>query len=147
VVTGDEDMRAGFEFVDKGDMTINGTEFINPEPLATDKRITVTIEVRRAGMTAFISGKEVSHLSTSGQGLTIDPSWEFPPGHVLGIGTKTTQIAIFRWQLLEVSGLGYPIDAEAVKAKAESDKKTTTSTEQQKITTPSPSPKPTTTSK
>ena len=109
IISGDENMRTGFELVDKGDMTINGTELINPEPLAPDKRITVTIQVRRSGMTALVNTKEVAHLSTSGQGLTIDPKWEMPTGHVLGIGMTTTQIALFRWKLIEVSGSGSPI--------------------------------------
>jgi eukaryotic-like serine/threonine-protein kinase len=109
VIAGDSDLRLGFEMVGGKPMSENGSMHTIAEPLAPDKRITVTVQVRRSGISARLGDQEVCHLPGSTINLALDEQWKLPEGHVLGIGTRTTQVAIFRLKLTELSGSGSPV--------------------------------------
>ncbi len=112
VIAGDSDLRLGFEMVGGKSMQENGSQHLIAEPLAPDKRITVTIQVRRSGLSARIGDKEVCHLPGLGSDLALDPQWKLPKGHVIALGTRTTQVAVFRLRLTELSGAGAPVAAK-----------------------------------
>jgi serine/threonine protein kinase len=111
VVSGDTDTRIGFELVGGKPLNENSSLHIIPEPLATDKRLTVTVQVRRSGLSARIGDNEICSLPGAGSNLALDESWKLPKNHVLGIGTRTTQVAVFRLRLTEISGAGAPVTA------------------------------------
>jgi hypothetical protein len=115
VIAGDSDLRLGFEMVGGKPMSENGSLFTLPEPLAPDKRISVTIQVRRSGLSARLGDKEISHLAGAGANLSVDDAWKLPKGHVIGLGTRTTQVAVFRLKLTEMSGAGAPVAGVAEK--------------------------------
>ncbi len=111
VVSGDTDTRIGFELVGGKPLNDNSSLHIIPEPLATDKRLTVTVQVRRTGLSARIGENEICSIPGAGSNLALDESWKLPKNHVLGIGTRTTQVAVFRLRLTEISGAGSPVTA------------------------------------
>jgi hypothetical protein len=101
VIGGDNDTRIGFELVGGKAFNDNESLHIIPEPLEQDKRMAVTIKVRRNGLSAFVGEKEICSLPGAGSNLKLDETWKLPPNHVMGIGTRTTQIAVFRLNLTE----------------------------------------------
>jgi len=109
VIAGDADLRIGFELVGGKAMSENGAMHTISEPLAPEKRLTVTVQVRRSGISARLGDEEICHLPGSTINLALDDEWKLPPGQVLGIGTRTTQVAIFRLKLTELSGSGSPV--------------------------------------
>ena len=111
VVSGDTDTRIGFELVGGKPLNENGSLHVIPEPLATDKRLTITVQVRRSGLSARIGENEICSLPGAGSTLGLDESWKLPKDHVMGIGTRTTQVAVFRLRLTEISGAGTPVTA------------------------------------
>jgi serine/threonine protein kinase len=110
VVTGDVDTRIGFELVGGRPLAENPSLHTIPEPLGPDKRLTLTVQVRRSGLSVRIGENEICALP-GGTLLALDENWKLPPGHVLAIGTRTTQVAIFRLKLTEISGAGAPVAA------------------------------------
>jgi serine/threonine protein kinase len=110
VVTGDTDTRIGFELVGGRPLGENPSLHTIPEPLGPDKRLTLTIQVRRSGLSVVMGEQEICRIGSS-LPLALDESWKLPGGHVLGIGTRTTQVAIFRLRLTEISGAGAPVTA------------------------------------
>ena len=104
VIGGDDDTRIGFELVSGKAFNNNESLHIIPEPLAQDKRMAVTIKVRRNSLSAYAGEKELCSLSGAGSNLKLDEVWKLPPNHVMGIGTRTTQVAIFKLHLTEFSG-------------------------------------------
>ena len=104
VISGDEDTRIGFELVGGKLLNDNESLHIIPEPLAQDKRMAVTIKVRRNALSAFVGEKKICSLPGAGSNLKLDESWKLPPNHVMGIGTRTTQIAVFKLNLTEHLG-------------------------------------------
>ena len=104
VIGGDQDTRIGFELVGGKSLNDNESLHIIPEPLAQDKRMAVTIKVRRNGLSAYIGEKEICSLPGAGSNLKLDDAWKLPKNHVLGIGTRTTQVAIFKLHLTNFSG-------------------------------------------
>ena len=111
VVSGDVDTRIGFEMVGGKPLNDNSSLHVIPEPLTPDKRLTVTVQVRRNGLSARLGDNEICSLPGSGSTLGLDESWKLPKDHVMGIGTRTTQVAIFRLRLTEISGAGTPLTA------------------------------------
>ncbi|MBA3699286.1 MAG: protein kinase [Planctomycetes bacterium] len=111
VVSGDADTRIGFELVEGKPLNENRSLHVIPEPLGTDKRLTITVQVRRSGVSARIGENEICSLPGVGSTLSLDESWKLPQGHVMGIGTRTTQVAVFRLKLTELSGAGAPVAA------------------------------------
>ena len=111
VVSGDTDTRIGFELVGGKSLNQNGSLHVIPEPLATDKRMTITVQVRRSGLSARIGEQEICSVPGAGSALALDERWKLPKDHVMGIGTRTTQVAIFRLLLTEISGAGAPVTA------------------------------------
>ena len=61
----------------------------------------VTIKVRRNRLSAYVGDKEICSLPGAGSNVKLDEAWKLPPNHVLGIGTRTTQVAVFRLNLTE----------------------------------------------
>lgn len=112
VISGDTDLRIGFETIGGRPMGENGTLHVVPEPLAPDKRMTVTVQVRRNGLSARIGEQDICQVTSGLATLGLDEIWSLPKGHVLGLGTRTTQIAIFRLKLTELSGSGSPVAAK-----------------------------------
>jgi serine/threonine protein kinase len=106
VLSGDSDLRMGFELVDGEPVEENGTQRILAEPLTPARRVTVTLRVRRDGLTALLGSKEICHLATTGSNLKLEPGWALPKGHLLGVGTRTTQVAIYKLAISEISGSG-----------------------------------------
>lgn len=111
VISGDADTRIGFELVGGKPLNENSSLHILPDPLPTDKRMTVTVQVRRTGLSARIGEDEICALPGAGSNLGLDESWKLPKDHVMGIGTRTTQVAVFRLKLTEISGAGAPVAA------------------------------------
>lgn len=111
VVSGDSDTRIGFELVGGKPLNENGSLHVIPEPLPPEKRLTITVQVRRTGLSARIGEDEICSLPGAGSTLGLDESWKLPKDHVLGIGTRTTQVAVFRLRLTEISGAGAPVTA------------------------------------
>jgi serine/threonine protein kinase len=109
VITGDTDLRIGFETIGGRPMGENGTLHVVPEPLAPDKRLTVTVQVRRNGLSARIGEQDICQVTSGLATVGLDEIWSLPKGHVLGLGTRTTQVAIFRLNLTERSGSGSPV--------------------------------------
>ena len=101
VIGGDRDTRIGFELIGGKAFNDNASLHIIPEPLAQDKRMAVTIKVRRNGLSAYVGDKEICSLPGAGSNVKLDEMWKLPPNHVMGIGTRTTQVAVFRLSLTE----------------------------------------------
>lgn len=101
VIGGEQDTRIGFELVGGKALNDNSSLHIIPEPLAQDKRMAVTIKVRRNGLSAYIGEKEICTLPGAGSNVKLDEAWKLPPNHVMGIGTRTTQVAVFKLNLTE----------------------------------------------
>jgi serine/threonine protein kinase len=101
VIGGDHDTRIGFELIGGKSFNDNESLHIIPEPLAQDKRMAVTIKVRRNGLSAHVGEKEICSLPGAGSNVKLDDAWKLPPNHVMGIGTRTTQVAVFRLNLTE----------------------------------------------
>jgi len=111
VVSGDADTRIGFELVGGKPLNENSSLHVIPEPLATDKRLTITVQVRRSGISARIGENDICSIPGAGSTLALDESWKLPKNHVLALGTRTTQVAVFRLKLTEISGAGAPVSA------------------------------------
>ena len=76
VISGDEDTRIGFELVGGKLLNDNESLHIIPEPLAQDKRMAVTIKVRRNALSAFVGEKKICSLPGAGSNLKLDESWK-----------------------------------------------------------------------
>jgi hypothetical protein len=109
VVAGDSDLRIGFETIGGKAMGENGSQHIIAEPLAPDKRLTLTVQVRRSGLSVRLGEQDICQVPGSTINLALDEQWKLPERHVLGLGTRTTQVAIYRLKLTELSGNGAPV--------------------------------------
>ena len=94
----------GFAFVDGKHINANpsGVKF----PLTNGRRYSFLVQVRNAGLKAFVNGKQIIDWKTDYKNLTPHAGWALPNKQCVGFGSYASPTTFHSAKLIEVTGRG-----------------------------------------
>ena len=97
---------SGFEQIDGH--IVQDTSITLKFGIKNNQKYTVTLQVRKASLTAIIDGKICSQMKTDYMNLSIHDSWKMRQSDLLGIGHFEGEFIIYSADLIAVTGSGKP---------------------------------------